>query len=206
MQSIRPIFFTDLETTGHDPLKRVGESLVSWHEIIEIGALLADPVTLKELTSFTVKVRPQHPERCLPNLINDYPRRAAAGEWDDAVELSDAFESMFTWHGRHVTGQSVPAGQNFSFDWLFYTVGFAECGIDESIWGRYLHYSRLDTRSMAVQALWEPGTPYNPNDYSLRNDALAMRLGIEPEPSVHEALNGARTALAVARALQHLKK
>ena len=48
--------FLDLETTGHEPLRRVGDSLVIWHEIIDIGAVFCGE-DLKVITEFETKVK-----------------------------------------------------------------------------------------------------------------------------------------------------
>ena len=70
--------FLDLETTGHEPLRRVGDSLVIWHEIIDIGAVFCGE-DLKVITEFETKVKPKHPERCIPNIVNNFPERAGSG-------------------------------------------------------------------------------------------------------------------------------
>lgn len=202
-----PFLFLDLETTGHDTLKRVRNHLIPWHEIIEVGAVMTPQPSFEELGYFSVKVHPEHPERCLPDLINHYPERAANGEWADAMPLQEALLALFGWcRMLSPNGVVVPIGQNFTFDWSFLSVAFAWHGIPEQEWSRYFHYGRLDTRSMSVQELWEPGTPYVPGDYSLRNDTLATTLGIAPEPVPHLAVNGARKSLEVCRRLRERKE
>lgn len=206
-QKYFPFMFLDFETTGHDPLKREGDALVPWHEIIEIGALIADPMDFSVFGEFEQKVKPEHPERCLPDLINHYPKRAAAGEWDNSVTLAQGLALLFVWCKYSTPdGILVPGGHNFFFDWSFITVAFAQCDMDENVWRKYFHYTRFDTRSMAIQELWEPGTTYDPNLYSLRTDQLAGRLGIPPEPYPHLALNGARASFAVFKKLTELKR
>ena len=66
-------------------------------------------------------------------------------------------------------------------------------------------YKRFDTSSMAMQALWNPKTPFDMSDYSLRSGKLQKALDILPEPEPHEAINGARQAYAVFRRLTELK-
>src|SRR3989338_788010 len=218
-----PFMFLDVETTGHDPLRRITAPvqnlrvtdfysfpqtyLIPWHEIIEIGALIADPVDYTILGEFEQKIKPEHPERCLPDLVNHYPKRAAAGEWNNALTLAQGLCLLFVWCRRIVPdGVLVSCGQNFFFDWSFMTVAFAQCDMDENFWRKSLHYTHFDTRSMAIQALWEPGTPYDPKAYSLRADQLAGRLGIPPEPYPHVTLNGARQSFAVFKRLTELKQ
>lgn len=201
-----PFLFLDLETTGHDALRLVDGVFTPWHEVIEFAAVLTDPLTLEVRANFVTKIRPVHPERCIPDIVNHYPRRAAAGEWNGALPLERVIRLFLNWHTEFVPeGKSVPAGQNPAFDWSFLTVGFARCGISPEFLAQFFHYAKLDTRSMAVQALWAPGTAYDPNAYSLRNERLASVLGIPMEPYPHEALNGARQALAVFRRLREMK-
>ena len=73
--------FIDAETTGHNPLKVVNDTLVPWHEIVDLATVIVDPKECKILDEFEIKILPHNPERCLPNLVNNYPERAAAGEW-----------------------------------------------------------------------------------------------------------------------------
>lgn len=202
------LLFGDVETTGHDPLKLVNGELVPWHEIIDLVVLLVDPKTLRIEGTFETKIKPEHPERCLPNLVNNYLERAERGEWDAAPRLKPAMLDFFGFLLNRLEARS-PAnmgGQNFSFDWSFLSVAFALCGFEADWVSRYLHYSRFDTRSMAIQELREPGTPFGPGDYSIRNAMLAKRLGIEPEPPVHTAMNGALKSFEVFRRLEELKK
>ncbi len=198
-----PLCFLDVETTGHDPLKRRGDKLIPWHEIIDLAAVFADPHSLDFVGGLSVLVKPEHPERCLPNLVNDYQRRALCGKWDNAASLSEALQYLLGDCSRF-DSVVIPVGQNFFFDWSFLSVGFAWCNVSESEWGKYLHYSRLDTRSMAVQELLKPGEVYNPAEFSLRNDILSTRLGIPPEPYPHEASNGAYQSYLVYKKLREL--
>lgn len=204
-----PLAFTDIETTGHDPVRMVDGILVPWHEIIDIGCVLVEPRTHEVLGEFECKVKPQHLERCIPKIINNYPARAAAGEWNDALDLKDGINGLFNFL-ESLAGTAyfaVPGGQNFFFDWSFFTVAFALTGHSQDEVSRnYLHYSRFDTRSMAIQELREPGTPFDPNDYSVRSESLARRLGINPEPEVHTAINGARKSFEVWKKLEELKQ
>lgn len=196
--------FFDVETTGHDPLKLVENKLVMWHEIIEIGAIFADSETLDIRGEFGVIVKPEHPERCLPGLVNHYPERVLRGEWDKAISLDKAIKSLLVFCGR-LNNCSILTGHNLSFDWSFMSVALAYCDIMEEEWRKRFHYSRLDTRSMAVQELLLANEPYNPEAFSLRNDVLAEKLGIPKEPYPHEALNGARQSYLVYKKLRELK-
>lgn len=200
--------FIDLETTGHDTLKlnRYG-SLNVWHEIIDIGCVLVRSDTLEVVGEFETLVWPEHPERCIPNIINHYPERATVGEWDDAVPLKKAIRDLFATCAEYSNGEVVvPGGQNWFFDWSFLTVAFAQCGISEDEWMQYLSYKRFDTASMAISALREPHTSLDMSVFSLRSGKLQELLGIEPEPIPHRAINGARQALEVFRKLDALKR
>jgi len=201
--SLNPLIFTDIETTGHDPLRLVNGQLVVWHEIIDFAALFVDPVTLEISKELSFKVKSEHPERRLPGLINHYPERASRGEWKGALPLGAVLHYFLRFCGGN---QAILLGQNFFFDWSFISVGFAQCGITESVWRKSLHYSKLDVRSMAVQELIKPGEAYNPDDFSLRNDSLSNRLSIPPEPVPHRAINGAVQAYLVYKRLNELKE
>ena len=138
----------------------------------------------------------------MPNLINNYPERASNGEWDDALRLIDAMQ-YFLHCSRGL--EAIPVGQNFFFDWSFLSAGFAYCDIPESVWGKSLHYSRLDIRSMSAQALLKSGESYNPDDFSLRKNTLSDKLKISDESFPHIAINGARQAYLVYRELYRLR-
>lgn len=207
--------FPDVETTGHDALAYAGASntgdvlLRPRHEIIDIGCVLADGNTLEIMAEFSVRVNPRHPERCEPyaDKINHFISRSQAGEWDTAVSLADALELFFSWLTKCAHGTTpILQGQNFTFDWNFLTAAFAACDIAEEEWGKYFHYSRGDVRSMAVQELWVPETPFDPKDYSLRGGLLQKALNLPPEPMPHRALNGAHQAYRAFKALRELRK
>ncbi len=200
----RPLLFADLETTGHDPLRRVGEHIEPWHEIIDIGALLVEQRTLRVIGEFERKIRARHPERCLPNLVNNYYARALIGEWDKAVSLEDAITDFLVFAGR-MGVPSFSGGENFFFDWGFLLVAFASCGVSEADWKGSLHYKRFDTGSMAIQEFRRPGQVVAPEEFSLRNGSLVKKLDLEPEPKVHAAINGARKAFEVYKKLMYKK-
>ncbi|HEY4486659.1 MAG TPA: 3'-5' exonuclease [Candidatus Paceibacterota bacterium] len=199
-----PLLFLDTETTGHDPLRCVGGSLAMWHEIIEVGMVAVASDTLNVLGNFEIKITPKHPERCLPDLINHYPARAARGEWNNAVSLPVAISELFLFCSERNVGPFALIGQNFFFDWSFLSVALATCAVAEDEWSKFFHYAKLDTRSMAVQELAGP-EGYDPKDYSLRGGLLQKRLCIPPEPLPHTALNGAYQAYHLYKALAQKK-
>ena len=199
---MKPVWlFLDVETTGHDPLKRVGKRLVMWHEIIEIGAVAAESKSLQVLGRFETKVAPEHPERCLPNLINDYHARAKRGEWEKALSLSEALHAFFLFCSACKVGPMAPIGQNFFFDWSFLSVALTQCRFDSEDLEKFFHYAKLDTRSMAIQKLMGT-TGYDPKEFSLRAGLVQKHLGIQPEPKPHTALNGAYQAYELYKALR----
>src|SRR3989344_4713485 len=151
--------FIDLETTGHDPLKNVDGTLTLWHEIIDIGAVFVDVMTHEPVgREYSMLIKPEHPERCLPNLINGYEERARHGEWDDAVSLRNGIWGLLVacrQFGSDIV--PVPGGQNWFFDWSFLVPAFASVNITEEKWKRFISYKRFDTGSMGMQELWVPG-------------------------------------------------
>jgi len=205
----QPLIFLDLETTGHDPLKKLGllsdteVELMPWHEIIEIGAIAADPKSLEIFGTFEIKVAPRHPDRCLEDLINHYPERAAKGEWDEAVPLYDAIQEFIAFCGKWEMAHLI--GQNFFFDWLFLKIAFMVCGVTDEDIRTHIHYKMLDTASMAVQELLTSGECYDPQNFSLRSGLLQKQLGLPPEPEPHTALNGAFQAHSVFLALRKIR-
>ena len=196
----------DIEATGHDPeTYYLGKLIQPYHEIVDLGAVLFTQ-ECEVLRTFSQKVLPEHPERCMPNIINEYPRRAQNGEWENAVARDIAIWRLMYWCTAHENPKTI-VGQNISFDWSFLAIAFAECKITaDTLRERYnIHYAKTDTRSMAIQELWEPGTPFDPDDYSLRNGRLTQKLGIEDEPIPHEALNGAMKCYEVFKKLREMR-
>lgn len=210
-QKYRIFGFLDLETLGNEPFRQsimVRDRirlLEPWHEIIDIGIVFAEKDTLRILGEWEMKIKPKRPERCIPNIINGYPERAANGEWKDAVPLEKAIKDLFE-TCQHYRAETITGGQGFFFDDNFLMVAFTVCNISEEEQREFFHYSHFDTRSMAIQELWVPGTPFDPDDFSIRSGKLLTRLGIETEPIPHTAINGARKAYEVCKALTQLKQ
>lgn len=203
--------FIDFETTGHIPLRRVraGDRFLCelWNEIIDIGAVFVDPATLLPVgEDFSVLVKPEHPERCIPDIINHYPKRAAKGEWDNAVSLEEGIRGLLK-RCRQCGNTTVPApgGQNFTFDWNFLSSALAFLGIEEEELNKHLSYKRFETGAMGMQELWDPRTPLDLSDYSLRSGKFQAALGLPPEPMPHRAINGAYQSYYVFKALTERK-
>lgn len=214
--------FIDIETTGHDPQRRArpcsacsGKILLElWHEITELACVFARTPGLEVVGEFKTLVKPKYPERCDPETIpiTNFPERWKSGEWDGAPSLDEAIRQMLCECHKHSGGEAVvvpevviPGGQNFFFDWSFLSVGFSMLGITDEEYTRYIHYKRFDVASMAIQELWDPRTPLDMSQFSLRSGLLQEALGIEPEPKPHYAINGARQAHWTFRKLSERK-
>ena len=172
-----PLAFTDIETTG----LRVG-----YHEILEIGLVLVDQKTLEVRDEWEIKVAPSHPERAMPSslAVNGYHE----AEWADAVSLEEAIKE----YAKRVEG-SLLAGWNTRFDAAFLSLAFSECGMDIY---KAMDYHAFDVMPLALEALREN----RPARFSL--NGVAAHLGLPQEPTVHRALNGAKGAFEVYKALR----
>ncbi len=208
----------DIETTGHDTLRRVKAYrrilFEPWHEITELACVFVRTPGLEVIGEFKTLVKPRHPERCDPNTIpiTNFPERWKNGEWDGALSLNDAIWCMLRECHRYSGGDAVvtpdvviPGGQNFFFDWDFLSIALAILDIANDEYTKYLHYKRFDVASMAIQGLWDPRTPLDMSQFSLRSGLLQKALGIEPEPKPHYAINGARRAYWTFRKLSERK-
>ena len=169
------IAYTDFETTGLRP---------DWHEVIEIGVVIFDDVHFEIVDRFSAKIKPTYPQRLDPKAqaCNGYTEE----KWKDAWGANAAWSRY-----AEVTKGCVFAAHNVTFDWAF---------LEETIKRQPniqlgLHYQKLDTLSMAYARL--PGT----KSYSLKS--VCQALGIEPEPEVHSALNGAMKGYEVFKELMH---
>lgn len=212
--STQLLAFIDVETTGHYPLRKVRTGQTTWqlqpnHEIIELGAGIVDPTTLEIVAEgeFAVKIDPSG--YALANVdhaaekVNHFLERRAKGEWNDAVPVQDGMQQLLGFCKPF--GKLVIGNQNFFFDWLFINTARIVSDITEPEWDTYFHYGMFDTRSMAIQELWKQGVPFNPSNFSVRQNQLCEALGIPPEPNPHTSLNGVRTAIEVFRELTKRK-
>ncbi|MFA6603335.1 MAG: 3'-5' exonuclease [Patescibacteria group bacterium] len=172
--SDRPIAITDIETTGLDP---------DTHEIIEIGLVLVDQKTLEILDTYEVKVRPEHLETAQPEAlkVNGYD----PADWQNAVPLAAAMAE----YARR-TRDAIFLAHNVSFDWPFVAKAFRKTGVRDE-----MSYHRLCNMSGARFLLHNKGLA------NFKQNQVAEFLGLEPEPEVHRALNGAMLAYQVFRIL-----
>lgn len=170
----RPLAITDIETTGLDD---------HIHDIIDIGLILADQDTLEILDTFETKIKPENIKEANPESlkINGYNEK----DWQNSLSLKKGLEIYV----NKVKG-AVFCAHNVTFDWGFLKEAFRKSGVQDT-----MDYHRLELFSVAYAKL---------NFSGLKNfnlSTLAEFLGIEPEPEVHRALNGARLAYEVYKKL-----
>ena len=160
--------FIDIETTGLDANK---------HEILEIGMVLVDKKTRVVLSTAVYKVKPEHIENAdqIALNVNGYSEE----EWADAKPLKEALELIM----QQARGATMIA-YNISFDYSFLQAALSKTGVKDT-----LRYQRLDLLTIAWLLM--------PDAVSLSLKNVCKTLGIEPEPEVHTALNGAQKAFEV---------
>ncbi len=184
----RPLAFTDLEMTGLEMFRYENGIFQPWHEICEIGLILADQKTLTVMDELNVKVKIEHPERMDPGAqeVNGYDE----ADWKDALSLKEAMALY-----NEKVKEAVFTAHNVTWDWGFMDIAYALTGIKTS-----LDYHRIDLLSHAKAALEAKG--YELEKYRLSR--LAEFLGLHPEPLPHRAINGARAAYDVYKSIKEL--
>jgi DNA polymerase III epsilon subunit-like protein len=175
----KPIAVTDLETTGLDPRR---------HEIIELGLVLLNPVTLATVAEADIRVRPTRLHLASPEAlrVNGYD----AALWHDAVDLPQALRRY-----ADVAGDAVLMAYNVTFDWCFLQSAFQETGTENR-----LDYHRGDIFTYAFETLRSSGLE------RFRLSSVSEFLGLVPELLPHRAINGARAAVDVYRALRRINR
>jgi len=165
----KKIAFVDLETSGLSPNR---------HEILEIGVIVYD-VEKNTLREFEAKIKPTNIEAADPKALelNGYNEK----EWKHAISLRDALAQL----AEACEGASFLA-YNVTFDWSFMEEAYRKTNMADPF-----HYHRICVMSMA----WFKIPKAKVNGYSLKT--VCAYLGIEPEPKMHRALNGARKAMEV---------
>ncbi len=160
----RSIAITDLETTGLDP---------SIQEIVEIGLVLVDQSTLDILGTLDVKVKPEHIETAGQTALklNGYNE----ADWRDALSLTEAIAQYIA-----KTKDAIFCASPVTFDWSFMEAAFRKTNLKHE-----MDYHRLDVFSMAWQTLRHTDLQKFNGDY------LLEFFGLEKEPPVHRAINGA---------------
>jgi DNA polymerase-3 subunit epsilon len=171
----RPLIVTDLETTGLD---------ANLHDIIEIGAIRLHPQTLEETGRLGIKVKIEHPDTVQSQALlrNGYREELC----EDAVPLADAM-AMYS----HLAVWGILVAYNITFEFSFLHEAFRRCGSNID---KVLDYHRIDLPSL----LWFQ----NPKRETISLNVVCREFGIEPEPVVHRAINGAETTVKLLRKIR----
>lgn len=178
----RPLAFTDIETTGVEPVKYKNlwyrpwqKQPIEWHEIIEIGLILVDQKNLEILSKLDVKIKPAHLERMTESVlkINGYNPNL----WQDAISITEAM----TRYGE-MTKDAIFCAHNMTFDWSFIDLAFQKTGVSN-----LMDYHRVDLFTMAWIKL-------NNKLERFSQKTVNEFLDIPPEPTPHRAINGAMAA------------
>lgn len=166
----RNIAITDLETTGLDPLK---------HEIIEIGLVLIKQPSLEIIETINIKVKPQNIETASPEALelNGYK----AKEWENAMKLKDALTIYL-----EKTKDAIFCAHNTSFDLPFIKQACIKMKLTST-----MDYHCIDIPTL----VW---LKYRTSDLEKINlSKVAEFIGLEPEPTIHRAINGAMLAYKI---------
>lgn len=169
---ISNLIFVDVETTGLEAGK---------HKIIEIGAILVGPQNLEILEEFNEKIL--WDDRVM---LSASPEALKINGYDRDLWIRDAkFEEDVLTGLNKFTGGALMVGWNIGFDRAFL----------EAAYRRYGKWFPFDYHAIDVMSLtwWEIGYALD----SLSLSKVCKYLGIEPEPEVHRALNGARKCYEV---------
>lgn len=169
------IALIDLETTGLDPDK---------HEIIEIGCVLFDDRTFEILCELDIRVIPEHIETADPKALQVNGYRPE--DWKDAVPLYKALGLL-----RAITSEETKfCAHNMIFDWGFLAAAMKKTGLEMPF-----ERHRIDLFTLA----WAHIPHEKMRSWSLKT--ICAYLQLVPEPKVHRAINGARTAYTVYKRL-----
>lgn len=162
------IIITDFETTGLNS---------DIHEIVEIGAVRFDSVTMQVEETLSIKVKPERIDLAEPNalIVNGYNEE----DWKDAVSLDIAM----TMYAKIADGAHF-AAFNITFDSLFLNRALSKLG-------RSINLTRpsIDVLTIALSKI--PSCPV----YHLKD--VCNILGITPEDQKHEGVKGAMKAYEV---------
>ena len=167
----RPVLFIDLETTGDNPV---------FHDIIEIAMIRTDR-------------EEEYVQKCA--VVNPSSWLAVAREktgyndkdWEDAPTFAMVAGEVFEWLA---TGGPAVVGHNlYRFDWLFLEWRLKSLGYPAHQVGRPL----IDTMGLAFGAM----RGHVPEDAGLSLNSCCKFLGVEPEGTIHRAVEGARRVQAI---------
>ena len=170
----RPFVIVDVETSGDDELK---------HEILEIGLLVVRQNDFVITDSHNWLIKPHHIENALPAalLLNGYNKR----DWQNAKELSDVMPIF-----SQKTKDGIFTAFNVSFDWSFIKNAFRITGVPN-----LMDYHRLDILTLAWAMDGDKLKTFNLK-------TVSEFFGVPPEPELHRAINGAKTALEVLKKIK----
>ena len=173
------IAITDLETTGLD---------FAIHEIIDIGLLVVDSVTLQVTNKLDIRVKPTHLDTATEEAmrINGYNET----DWKDAVSLEEAMKLY-----AEKTPTAIFLAHNVTFDWSFINEAFRSTKVKN-----LMDYHRLDLYTIS----WFLLKSTKIKGFNLNK--IANFLGIPEEPMPHRAINGATTAYEVFKKLVVFEK
>ena len=171
MNSDMKFSIIDIETTGLDAQK---------HEIIEIACLMVNS-NLEIVDRYQSKVIPERPEDSDPTalLVNGY----SEASWKRALPLKKVMADI-----AEMTQGTYLLAYNVSFDYAFLKAAFSKTGVQDG-----MKYQRLDLMTLAFFKI------HDITSWSLKS--VSEYLGIKPEPSVHQAMNGATCAYEVFKRL-----
>lgn len=171
----RSLAIVDLETSGLDPLI---------HEILDIGVLVVDQVSLKIQTRYSARVRPTNIKRAAKRALSiiGYSER----EWQNAVPLTAAMEVF-----SEKTKDAILCSLNIHLAKSFLDVAYQRCGVEDTT-----SYHHVDLMSLA----WDRAQELNLERLTIAE--LTRSLGLEAEPLPHRGASGAKTQLALLRALK----
>jgi DNA polymerase-3 subunit alpha (Gram-positive type) len=158
-----PFAITDIETTG---------DIFGYHEILEIGLVLCDPLTFDILDTYEAKIKPLHIEHSIDKALerNGYTPE----DWVHAETLETVLKQY-----AEKTKHSFFCSYNVSFDWGFMNNGFKQTNISHTI-----DYHHIDIMSLALMK-------YRKNLPNLSSNLISEKLDIPKEPLPHRALAGA---------------
>jgi len=174
----RPLAITDIETTGLDS---------HLHEIIEIGLFVVDQNSYKIIDKLDIKVKPTHIKTAVKKAleVNGYNEQ----DWKKAWSLEDAIAIY-----SEKTKDAIFVAQNAYSDWSFINEAFKKTQTED-----LTDYHRIDLFNLG----WSKKKKM-PGIKSCSLSTMCKYFGIEPEPSPHRAMNGAKKNLEVLRKLQEL--
>lgn len=163
----------DLETNGLDPYK---------HEILEIGMVLFDSDTLEVIHEISLPIEMEHPQ------WGDEKAYALNGWNAEAWRRAGAtpIAGAMTYIGLLLPQDTIFAAWNATFDWTFFSEALRKTGRVSPF-----HYRKIDVLSMMYAS--------TERLCSLREACEHFKL--PQEPAVHRALEGARAAFRVYKAI-----